>query len=235
MLVKKSMLFPVDVNVFYEVCHAMSNAGYKQVKNGSTVEECIYTKDLIDYKVVAAHTEGNDIVIEITETNDFDNEYLKNEVIEASYTIDRNTVLVESNSTTFARCKRHFSIDTTGAIADYKKLLKLCKANGIKLSYKNHYKKFLVENEVNYIDEIEKAHTLFNSLIDAAGKVEARKIRVGCNDDKYLNVMREIKTTYEKMFLSSGLINKYESIANRIKDYIEEIENGHDSYIKLYL
>lgn len=175
-MLKSKMIFPDEINIFYEVAHAMDDNGYSRAKNGSTIYECVYTKNLIDYNITEATTEGEYITIHLAENTDFDNKYLQNEALELQCNINNENVSIESKkfNTCFVRTKRHYSINTAEAITNYKKLAKLCKENKIKLSYKNHYGKFLKENDKLYIEAIEEAHNTFNQLIDAARAVQER-------------------------------------------------------------
>lgn len=234
-IINKEMIFPAEVNIFYEVAHATSAEGYERIKNGSNIYECRYSKDLKEYRVVEADNEGDYIIIELEECSDFDNAYLDNEALELQCTINNDKIKIESSCTTFINVARHYSIDTAEAITDYKKLIKLCKANNIKLSYKNHYKKFLEDNEINYIDEVQNGHEIFDKLIEAAKQVQKRGIHIGCSSDMYLNNMHDIQHKYEKLFYRSTVISQYEEIANTIHNYVQDIQNGHTSYIKIFL
>lgn len=51
----------------------------------------------------------------------------------------------------------------------------------------------------------------------------------------YLNNMHDIQHKYEKLFYRSSIIRQYEEIANTIHNYVQDIQSGHTSYIKIFL
>lgn len=186
------------------------------------------------------HVDMNDTVVldvvEIRETNDFDDEYLNEELVEdCIYEITDNRIKIETPSTCVIKENKGKYIDVNDTLKSYRKLLKLCKQNKIKIGYTNHYKKLLSENKVAYYEEVENANILFDKMREVALQVQSRGIHYGCNDDKVLNYLHLIKSKYQACHYRSTLLSVINEINTKINNYIEDIEKGYESYSKLYL
>lgn len=141
MVINKKMIFPAEVDIFYEVAHAIGDEGYERIKNGANIYECRYTKDLKEYRVVKATTEDQSIIVKLEECSDFNNAYLQNEALELQCIINDDKIKIESSSTTFINVTRHYTINTAEAITDYKKLI-----NYVKLIILNYLIKIIIRS-----------------------------------------------------------------------------------------
>lgn len=226
---------------FYWVVRTLSDNGYKQVKNAGTIKECIFEKELNHYMVEKTewYVDMENVVrldvVELRKDNSLDEEYLQKEIVECVYEIDDNNIYIGNNTTNFVReCKNELpKIESTLKL--YKEVLKLCKENKIKISYRNHYKSYLVENTTWYYEQIEKSNNIFNDMVDFSLQVKERGIHVGCGNDKILNHLHKLTATYQACFYRNTILSKVIDIHNRLEEYKTDIENGYANYSKLYL
>ncbi len=103
--IESKLMFPEDVNVWYESVNAICNNGFTMVKN-STVDDfkgTRYSLDMDVYKpILVETTDYGAVKIILEKTNDFDNEYLQRDLIEyCVYTITEEEVRISSPSTCF--------------------------------------------------------------------------------------------------------------------------------------
>lgn len=164
-------------------------------------------------------------------------EYLNRQLIDGvDYDITEDRIRIENVNTTWISIKRPEKIDKESVILMHKNICRTAKNKGIKISYKNKYKKFITENWQQYEKEFDHYNKIFNKIIPVAEQIKKRGIHIGCVDDDILNKMEILKSEFNKMFYGNTTISKMQDITFKIKELHSGINNfNEDSEITIYL
>lgn len=144
-------------------------------------------------------------------------------------------IYIAGGTTCFCQLQGRKLIDIKGLLKKYNELIKLCKENKIKLSYKNHYKKTIKELEELYKNEANKYINLYNELCTMWKDKLNKGIYPGYINDIDMIKIKEVSLQIQEMGWRSSALFKIEEINNRIIDTIEKIESGYENYYSICL
>jgi hypothetical protein len=144
-------------------------------------------------------------------------------------------IYIASESTCFCQLQGRKLIDIKELLKKYNELIKLCKENKIKLSYKNHYKKTIKEQEELYKNEANKYINLYNELCTMWKDKLNKGIYSGYTSDIDMIKIKEVSLQMQEMGWRSSALFRIEDINNRIIGTIENIESGCENYYSICL
>ena len=137
-------------------------------------------------------------------------EYLDRDPIPATYTIDENTVKIESESTIFANCSRHFHVVNSDIIEAVRTARAAAKTCGVSFSASVTIKQ-LEDRPDTFRDN-------FDEIREAAQKIEARRIRYGYRDDTELEALQRMIWEYQARAREDGRAVAVMDRAHKITD-----------------
>lgn len=116
-----------------------------------------------------------------------DKEYLARPELDVKFEYNKTYINIHSEHTCYLRFEKMIKVNQKEILDSYSNIIKLCREMGIKISYKNKYKKFVLERWQEYLEEYRRYSELFDNLLLMIPKLEDRGIHQGNSDDKYLH------------------------------------------------
>lgn len=164
-------------------------------------------------------------------------DYLNRPLIEnIEYIITNNKVKIQGTDTSWINITRSEWIDKNSLLDTYRNIYRTAKEKGIKVSYKNRFKKFILENWQQYGDEFDYCNKIFDSIIPVAEQVQSRGIHYGYSDDEVLDILGNLKNELGEMFYRSTITSKIREIAFRLDELYSSIKgSGGDAEMTIYL
>lgn len=136
--------------------------------------------------------------------------------------VNENKIYVTSDSTCYINLEKVEKIDIKGLLELYKEIIKIAKEKKVSISYKNGYKKKLIELEHSYNVAYSDYEESFNDLVWLWKLQLEQGIRVGYRDDVlYYKAILPIKFKIEKMFNRDQVM----SIIKEIKYSLEKTKD----------
>jgi hypothetical protein len=116
-----------------------------------------------------------------------DKEYLARPELDVKFKYNKVYIDVSSEHTCYLRFEKMIKLNQKDILDSYSAVIKQCREMGIKISYKNKYKQFVLDNWQAYLDAYKKYSDIFDNLLSMIPKLEDRGIHQGTSDDVYLN------------------------------------------------
>ena len=174
-----------------------------------------------------------------------DKEYLEKPLVPGlSFELSKYRIRIVSDSTIFVSVNKIDRLIQEDVLALYKSILGMCKQYGIKILYKNSFKKHLLVLWGDYTREVDEYNAMFEELRKKAEKVEKRGIHYGCSDDIVLKEMTDYANSMNPYLYRTSAISKVNEIYRelyqlklRIKDVYETERTGYSTALisKVYL
>ena len=153
---------------------------------------------------------------------------LKNEIV----TDDK--IKIDCSHTCFCNIVRIKYISINDTLEKHKELVRLAKVKGCKISYKNRYKKTLLELKEGYELEYKNYNDTFNTLKMLWQQKLKKGIFYGYGNDEEYQKISEVYCRIQKFNNIRNPINIVNSINNKINNYIMNLEYD-DSCCKIFL
>lgn len=148
--------------------------------------------------------------------------------------IDDNQIVVNGASTSFVNVGFMPEQCIKSLAERRKKILKLAKSKGIKVSFKSKTKQAIEENQDSYKDSYESYKAHFH-LLKCLWETKVKKgIPVGSSTDQEINVMSRLSNKIESMWRRSTDLDVINDVAIRIRR-LEELINSNDEVEKITL
>jgi len=164
------------------------------------------------------------------------NEYLKRKLVEGvSYIIDNNNIKIDCSHTSWITCSRIKKINKNDILGIYKKIYQLAISNNTSVGRKNGYKKYILENYLNYEYEVTYYNNLFNQLIEKCKQIQVRGIHSGTCDDEVLQEALNLRNEYSKAFHGYSVNSHINDIYNSLSKLYEGFTKLNHEYIKIVL
>lgn len=168
---------------------------------------------------------------------ELDKEYLSRPVIETTYRITDNEVYVvsEKGCTSYANIHKLERILKEDVLNLYSEVIKMAKAKGVKISYKNHYKRKINENWERYRDELIYYNDVFDKTRDKFKEVEKRGLHSGTTDDIVLREALDLRNEYIKCYWRTSTLSLIHGIYNDLQKHHRELQSPYCNYYMIYL
>ena len=162
-----------------------------------------------------------------------DREYLSKPVLpNMKYEITDNRIYIANENTVFIQANNIEKFRQEDILDKYKELLAVCKKNGVKISYTNKYKSYLLDIWPRYVKDVEDYKKFYNELKKKAEIVKKRGIHYGCSDDIALKDMTEFSynlNSYQYRVSSISQVTEiYNTIINHIRNINREFQYSPD-------
>lgn len=158
-------------------------------------------------------------------------EYLERPLIEdVSYEITETRVIIECPHTCFVsrtladRCRKDALLD------QYRRVLRMAKEQGAKISYSRHIRKTIREQWPGYVAGREKQERLFQELRSAAEAVRQRGIHLGHADDEALARIYGIRNALEEISLRDEAMRGITGAGQYLWTLEQELSRRHERY-----
>lgn len=164
-----------------------------------------------------------------------DKEYLSRPLLDVKFRITDTEVYVGSEHTGYANIKKLERMVKGEVLKLYSEVVKMSKAKGIKLSYKNHYKKKIEENWDAYREELKFYNAAFDKARDKFIEVQNRGLHSGTIDDVVLEEALKLRNDFEKCYWRTSKISQMREIYVTLNNYHRELQYPTCNYYMLYL
>lgn len=153
-----------------------------------------------------------------------DREYLAKPVLpNMQYEITDKRIYIANDNTVFINVCNIEKFRQEDILEKYKELLAVCKQYGVKISYTNKYKSYLLDIWPRYTKDIEDYKKFYAELKKKAEKVKKRGIHFGCSDDIALKDMTEFSYNLNSYRYRVSSISQVTEIYNTIINHIKNI------------
>jgi hypothetical protein len=164
-----------------------------------------------------------------------DEEYLSRELLTGIiFDIKDDFISVSSDHTNYCnlvRIKNNFNLKD---ILDlYSQVVNLAKSKKVRVSKKNKYKDFIIENWDQYQLELKHYNDLFDEVIKAFKEVETRGLHMGTSDDIILDKAGTIKNQYAKVFYRTSTYSKIKDIYYSLEKLIDNLNSSAYELIQI--
>lgn len=148
-------------------------------------------------------------------------------------------IYITSSSTCFIILNNHKKVDIKNVLKKYTEVIKACREQKIKISYSNHYKKTLLdENFVSsYNKEFDEFEDIYNQLKDGWTEKLKKGLFRGVRDDEEYNALGALYCKAQPYNYRNSFISRIEDIQHTIDTYYKDIvENKfNNNYYKIVL
>ena len=163
-------------------------------------------------------------------------EYLSRPLIEdVIYTIEADHVRIASPHTIFADERRLELLDKGALLALYGKVLSMAKAQNVKISYKRHTRKTIIERWAGYENAVQTAEKTFDSIVETAEIIRKRGIHRGCNDDQELNRLTAARNKYMEFRWRTNIVSQMLKIAGELRELDRELSKANHHLYMIHL
>ena len=159
-------------------------------------------------------------------------EYTSREKIKLETVIlNENKIKVATDHTLYVSFEKVEKVDTKSLIKLHALIVKTCKENKIKISYRNKSKGILTASKVEYEAQYNRYSNLFNQLLEGWKIKLEEGLYMGTSDDKYLNdVLVPISFEITAMFYRNTVMSKVREIERHLKDVYRQLQEMDDYY-----
>lgn len=129
-------------------------------------------------------------------------------------------------------------IDIKELIKTHSEIVKICKENKIKLSYKNKIKARLseIKKDSSYLENYSQYNEKFNSLLDLwINKINLMKDNDVIECDFYKNVIQPEKREFESLFNYNSTMEFVKESQYKLNSILEELQYSPESYLSITL
>lgn len=159
---------------------------------------------------------------------------MSKKIIIKTIIITKNRIKINTDDTSYCNYTKREFIDVKALIKNHTDLVRLAKSKGCKVSYKNGYKKTLMELKEQYNKEYKEYNDTFNLLM----KMWIEKLKNGLyaptSEDKELDVIHELDIAIQRTININNVMERVQAINDKINHYMEEFESGAE-LIKIVL
>ena len=153
-----------------------------------------------------------------------DKEYLAKPVLpNMKYEITDSKIYIANDNTGFINVSNIEKFRQEDILDKYKELLSICKQYGVKISYTNKYKSYLLDIWPRYVKDVEDYKKFYAELKKKAERVQKRGIHYGCSDDLVLKDMIEFSYNLNSYRYRVSSISQVTEIYNTIVNHIRNI------------
>jgi len=168
--------------------------------------------------------------------NEKDIEYLSRPLIEGLvYIIENEHVKISSPHTIFAENRTIIPFMKDEILSMYKSVVQKAKSKGVKISYKQHMRKTIIERWSEYEISCDNAKILFKRIIEQVKIVQERGIHRGTRDDSELDKLHKLCNEYNKFYWRSSIISHISSIYYSLKNIERDLSASNSSLYKIYI
>lgn len=146
--------------------------------------------------------------------------------------INETTLTVETESTVYARANNIVPITIEEIKSETKILKQKAKLNNVKLTGINRTVKSLIDKHDLYLSEVNRINDKIEKLKDGWRNHELTFPT--CNDDYYNEVLKQMQFKLTDEYRLNTFFSKYNSRFDRIKSYIDKMDNTNITEIKFY-
>lgn len=159
---------------------------------------------------------------------------MNEKIVMKTIIITKDRIKIDTDDTSYCNYTRREFINIKDLIKKHTELVRLAKSKGCKVSYKNGYKKTLMELKEQYNKEYKEYSDTFNLLM----KMWIEKLKNGLyaptSEDKELDVIHELDIAIQRTININNVMERVQAINDKIEHYIEELENDTE-LIKIVL
>lgn len=167
-------------------------------------------------------------------SNIIDKEYLSRPLLDVKFRITESEVYVASEHTGYANIRKLERLLKEDILKLYSEVVKMSKSQGVKLSYKNHYKKNIEEHWEFYREELKYYNEIFDKTREKFLEVQERGLHSGTSDDSVLKEALELRNEFMKCYWRTTHISKMTEIYAKLTLYHKELQQ-QNSYYQLFL
>jgi len=164
-----------------------------------------------------------------------DKEYLSRPLLDVKFRITDTEVYVASEHTGYANMRKLERLLKEDILKLYSEIIKMAKSRGIKVSYKNHYKKFIEENWNSYRDELKHYNEIFGKAREKFLEVQKRGLHSGTSDDIVLKEALDLRNEFEKCYWRTSKVSQMSELYVKLNNYHRELQSSNCNYYMLYL
>lgn len=168
-----------------------------------------------------------------------DKEYLSRPLLEnVNFDITQDWVIVHSDHTSYSNIQRAKPLNKDYMLDLYKRVVSEAKSQGVTVSRKNGYKKFIEDNWSDYKEEYRKYNLIFDKVIEDFREVQKRGLHSGTTDDIVLSKALKTRNDYMTLYYRTTLSSKMHDIKNQLESQLNGLINSHRSgymYTKVVL
>ncbi|BDR74330.1 hypothetical protein K144316041_p21690 (plasmid) [Clostridium tetani] len=159
---------------------------------------------------------------------------MNEKIIMKTVIITENKIKINTDDTSYCNYIRREFIDVKALIKKHTDLVHLAKSKGCKVSYKNGYKKTLMELKEQYNKEYKEHSDTFNLLKELWIKKLEKGLYAPTSEDEELSVISGLDISIQKTINIKNVMEKVQAINSKINHYMEEFENDAE-LIKIVL
>lgn len=144
-------------------------------------------------------------------------EYLCRPLIEGmTYIITADDLRISSPCTLFAGAKPYIPLKKDAILQLYAEVLHTAKRCGVKVGYRLHLRRCVIENWDGYEKDCQEAQRLYAEMINKAKQVESRGLHYGTTDDSVLKALTIIEAKYKAMFWRNRSISQISGVQDHL-------------------
>lgn len=160
-----------------------------------------------------------------------DDNYLSRPLIEGMrYEISDTHIVIQCPHTCFINYKLPHCWDRGALLRQYRRVLAMAKAQGVRISYTLHIRRTLRELWPEYETACAERERLFARLKELAQEVKARGIHVGTADDNVLAALLEVSGQLTVYGYRDNPASRIARIGHDLAELERELSRGHEPY-----
>lgn len=160
-----------------------------------------------------------------------DDDYLSRPLIEGMrYEISNSCIMIQCPHTCFINYELPRRWDRGTLLLQYRRVLAMAKAQGVRISYTLHIHRTLRELWPEYETACAERERLFARLKELAQEVKARGIHVGTADDDVLAALLEVSGQLTVYGYRDNPASRIARIGHDLAELERELSRGHEPY-----
>lgn len=165
-----------------------------------------------------------------------DQEYLSRPLIEGmTYIITADDLRISSPCTLFAEAKPYIPLKKDAILQLYAEVLHTAKRCGVKVGYRLHLKRCVMENWDEYEKGCHEAQHLYVEMLGKAGEAASRGLHYGTTDDTVLKALQAIEAKYHALFWRNRSIAKISDVKSHLESAIGYLAGPDTGHLTIYL
>ena len=158
-------------------------------------------------------------------------EDLKRPLIEdVSYEITETYVSIQDLHTCFVNRTLPERYRKDALLDQYRRVLRMAKEQGTKISYSRHIRKTIQEQWSGYVAGREKQERLFRELREAAEAVRQRGIHMGHRDDEALAKVYAIGSSLDRLAFDNEAMRSITGASQHLRMLERDLSGKHGRY-----
>lgn len=152
-----------------------------------------------------------------------DQEYLSRPLLEdVTFDISKDALKITRRSTHYIYVNRFTPLDIKALLNQYDEIRKLAKQQGVRISYRRHFRKAILENRNEYKKDCQESQHLFEIMTAVSKEIMGRGLHHGTIDDPVLKKLRDYNAKYVALFYRNRSI----SIIGGVKNDLDRIQSS---------